>query len=164
MGSIQCRIAETRREIDDALRVRWAVFGEELDLLAARPPAPREVDAFDTLETTLHFVAYDEGLPIATARLLLPSPEVALARGGRLGLDLETKFDLRELCAPGLALAETTRVCILAPYRSSGAADALGAAMRRESLERGVTHWVAAANAETDAPEDALLILDVAAR
>jgi hypothetical protein len=128
MSGIHCCVAVTRQEIDDALRVRWAVFGEEMGLIAEAPGAPREVDAFDTLETTLHFVAYADGRAVATV------------------------------------VAEATRFCVLAPYRRAGAVEALDALMRRESRRRGVTHWIAAANAETDAAEDARIIQRVAER
>jgi len=164
MSGIHCCVAVTRQEIDDALRVRWAVFGEEMGLIAEAPGAPREVDAFDTLETTLHFVAYADGRAVATVRLLLPNPEVARARGGRLGVDLERKFDLQGLGAAEGVVAEATRFCVLAPYRRAGAVEALDALMRRESRRRGVTHWIAAANAETDAAEDARIIQRVAER
>ncbi|AUX36987.1 MULTISPECIES: GNAT family N-acetyltransferase [Sorangium] len=163
MISIHCRIAHTRKELDDALRVRWEVFGQELNLIAATPVAPREVDPYDTLDTTIHFVAYTDGQPIATTRLLLPNPEVALARRGCLGVDLESRFDLGTLHVPGLSLAEVTRFCVLARYRSSSALDALHAAMVEESRRRGVTHWIAAVNAETDHAGDATIILQVAA-
>ncbi|MDC0685490.1 GNAT family N-acetyltransferase [Sorangium atrum] len=163
MTSIQCRIAHTRKDLDDALRVRWAVFGRELDLLAAAPAAPREVDPYDTLDTTLHFVAYAESQPIATTRLLLPNPEVACARGVRLGVDLESRFDLGALKLPGLSLAEVTRFCILSQHRSSGALEALHAAMVEESHRRGITHWIAAVNAETDHAGDAAIMLQLAA-
>ncbi|XXX74015.1 GNAT family N-acetyltransferase [Sorangium sp. So ce134] len=163
MTSIQCRIAQTRKDLDDALRVRWAVFGQELGLLAAAPAAPREVDPYDTLDTTIHFVAYADGQPIATTRLLLPNPEVACARGGYLGVDLESRFDLGAIHAPGLSLAEVTRFCVFAQHRSSGALDALHAAMLEESRSRGITHWIAAVNAETDHAGDAAIILQVAA-
>ncbi|WP_437955581.1 GNAT family N-acetyltransferase [Sorangium sp. So ce119] len=162
MISLQCRIAHTRKDLDDALRIRWEVFGQELDLIAAAPAAPREVDPYDTLDTTVHFVVYADGQPIATTRLLLPNPEIAFARRGWLGLDLESRFDLGALHVQGLSLAEVTRFCVLSRHRSSGALDALHAAMLEESRHRGITHWVAAVNAETDHAGDAKIILQVA--
>lgn len=162
MISLQCRIAHTRKDLDDALRVRWEVFGQELNLIASAPAAPREVDPYDTLDTTVHFVAYADGRPIATTRLLLPNPEIACARRGWLGLDLESRFDLGALHFQEISLAEVTRFCVLARYRSSGALDALHAAMRAESRRRGITHWIAAVNAETDHAGDAAIIFQVA--
>lgn len=163
MEGIRCRVAETRRELDDALRVRWAVFGDELGLLPRRATR-REVDDFDTLETTIHIVGYAEGVVVATGRLLLASPEIARDRGWGVGVDLEARFDLGALVAPGVAIAEATRVCVLRPYRRAGALDALITAMIEESRRRAVTHWVSAANTETDSPEDAAIIAELAAR
>lgn len=157
MDAIQCRVAETRREVDDALRVRWAVFGEELGLVPRRP-ARREVDDFDLLESTLHVVAYAGGAAVATGRLLLPSQEVARARGRGVGIELEGRFDLGPLSAPGAGVAEATRVCVLRPFRRAGTVEALILAMIEESRRRGVTHWVAAANTETDVAEDASIV------
>ena len=162
MESIHCRVAETRREIDDALRLRWMVFEEELGYLGARP-SPREVDGFDLMETTIHVVAYADGVAVGTGRLLLPNPEVARARGEGIGLDLEGRYDLGSLAAPGVSPAEVTRVCVVRAFRGAGVVEALIARMHCESARRGVTHWVAAANTQTDAAEDAALVVQVAA-
>lgn len=162
MVHISCRVAESRRELDDALRLRWAVFGEELGLLPART-ARREVDDFDTLETTVHLNAYVDGAAVATARLVLPSAEVALARGSGVGIDMEDRFDLGALAGPGVSLAEATRFCVLRAFRREGVAVALLTAMVLESRRRGVTHWVAVANTDTDDAEDAAIVAQVAA-
>lgn len=162
--TLHCEVARTQKQLDDALRVRWAVFGEELGLVAGpRPAAPREVSPFDTLETTSHVIVYADRQPVAAARLLRPNLEVAEASGGRLGIDLETKYDLSQLDAPGLQLAETTRFCILKAWRGSEAATHLFAGLYQESLRHGVTHWVASANTETDSLEDARIAFRVAA-
>lgn len=163
MTTLSCRIAATQRQLDDALRLRWQVFGEELGLLTGPiPPAHREVNPFDTLETTVHVVVYAGEQPVATTRLLLPNPEVALATGGKLGIDLEQKLDLSDVGAPGLVFAETTRFCVLKDWRHSEAALCLKAGLYQESLRRGVTHWIASANMETDSAEDARLVFRVA--
>jgi hypothetical protein len=164
MTTLSCRVATTQRQLDDALRVRWAVFGAELGLLgAAVPPAPREVNCFDTLETTVHLIVYADDLPVATSRLLLPNPEVALITGGRLGIDLERKLDLAGVGGPGLLFAESTRFCILKAWRHSEALLWLQAGLYEESRHRGVSHWIASANTETDCAEDARIVFQVAA-
>jgi len=161
--SMSCHVAMTQRQLDDALRVRWSVFGAELQLLGGPvPPAPREVNCFDTLETTVHLVVYANEVPVATTRLLLPNPEVALATKGHLGIDLEQKLDLSEVRATGSLFAETTRFCILKPWRNSEAILWLQAGLYRESLRRGVTHWIASANTETDSAFDARLLFELA--
>ena len=164
MSHLSCLIATTQQQLDDAVRVRWSVFGAELSLLASPPAAPREVSCFDTLATTVHFVVYAGLQPVATMRLLLPNAEVARATGRPLGLELEQKLELSALCVPGVAVAETTRCCVLRAWRGSEALVLLNAAMYRESRRRGVTHWVACANMETDSAEDAGWVYQVAAR
>jgi hypothetical protein len=164
MPSLCCRVATTQRQLDDALRVRWAVFGAEMRLLEGPvPPAPREVSCFDTLETTVHLVVYADDTAVATARLLLPNPEVSLATGGHLGIELEQKLDLSEVGGAGLRFAESTRFCILKSWRHSEVLLWLQAGLYKESRRRGVTHWIASANMETDSAEDAHLVFQVAA-
>lgn len=163
MTSLDCLVASTQRQIDDALRVRWQVFGEELRLIGGPgPAAPREVNCFDTLETTLHIVVYAGSQPVATARLLLPNAEVARAAHGRLGIDLEQKFDLSCVGGPDLLLAESTRFCVVRDYRRSDVLVRLQSSLYQESRRRGVTHWIASANTETDSAEDAALLYQVA--
>lgn len=163
MTPLSVRVATTQRELDDALRIRWAVFGAELGLLGSTPPpAPREVNCFDTLETTVHVVVYAGAEPVATSRLLLPNPEVARATGGWLGIDLERKLDLSGVGGPGLVFAESTRLCIVKSWRHSEAILWLLAGLYRESRRAGVTHWIASANTDTDRADDARLLARVA--
>lgn len=164
MTPLYCLVATTQRQLDDALRVRWAVFGEELRLLDGLPPAPREVDCFDTLETTVHLVVYADSQPVATSRLLLPNPEVAQSAGGLFGIALEQKLDLTGLRGADLRLAESTRFCIRKEWRHSAVLVRLQAGLYEESRRLGVTHWIASANTETDSAEDAALVSQVAAR
>ncbi|MDY7226476.1 GNAT family N-acetyltransferase [Hyalangium rubrum] len=164
MTTLYCHVATTQRQLDDALRVRWAVFGEELRLIDGPGPAvPREVNCFDTLETTVHLVVYADHQPVATTRLLLPNSEVAHAMDGRLGIDLEQKLDLSGVGGPGLCFAESTRFCILKPWRNSEVLLRLQAGLYQESWRRGVTHWIASANTETDSVEDVHVLYRVAA-
>jgi predicted GNAT family N-acyltransferase len=163
MTTLSCRVATTQRQLDDALRVRGAVFGTELGLLGRKASMTlREVNGFDTLETTVHLVVYADDTPVATSRLLLPNPEVARATGGDLGIDLERKLDLSGVVRPGSVFAESTRFCVLKEWRHSEALVWLQAGLYAESRRRGVTHWIAAANMETDSAEDARLIFQVA--
>jgi len=154
MRSFHCIIARTTREIEDAQRIRWIVYGEEEGLLPASAcDGGREVDARDFSDGTVHFLVYAGEEPAGTVRLLLPGAE--RGRGGRLGLDIESKCDLGELSAPGIVAAEVTRYCVLRKYRSTGVTSALFSALFAESSRRGITHWVAGANMETDCAEDA---------
>jgi len=163
MTTLTCQVATTQQQLDDALRVRWDVFCTELELLE-RPAyaVPRENNGFDTLATTAHVIVYADGVPVATTRLLLPNPEVARATGGRLGVDLENKVDLSCLEGPSMVFAETTRFCVLKDWRHSAVLMWLYAGLHQESRRRGVTHWIASANTETDSAQDARILFLVA--
>lgn len=159
MPQIRCTLAKTQRRIDDALRIRFEVFARELGYLeTAVGTIPREFEPFDTLATTLHIVAYDGRKAVGAVRLLLPNREIALANGTLFGLSIESHYDLAALAKAGLRPAETTRFCVLSAYRGSPVASLLHAAALRLSSRFGVTHWIAGANMETDALDDALII------
>jgi putative hemolysin len=159
MTSLSCLVVNSKRQLDDALRVRWAVFVEELRLIdGPGPAAPREVNCFDTLETTTHLVVYAGSRPVATSRLLLPNPEVSAATRGHLGIDLEQKLELSGLRGSGMSLAESTRFCVMKDYRCFDVLVRLEAGLYQESRRLGVTHWIASANTETDSSEDAQLL------
>ncbi|MFT3772751.1 MAG: GNAT family N-acetyltransferase [Minicystis sp.] len=160
MQTFQAIVARTPQEIRDAQRVRWAVYGEEERLLSReRRFEGREIDARDEQETTSHLLVYAGGEAVGTVRLLRPSAE---RESGCLGLDLEAKWDLGALAAPGIAPAEVTRYCVLRQHRHTGVTTALFAGLYAESVRRGITHWVAGANMETDLPEDAAVAYRVA--
>lgn len=149
-------LAVSPQEIADAQRVRNRVFVLEKGLLhGAASTLGREVDAYDDLESTLHVIAYVDGVPAATVRLLRPDPAVAQAIGEPMGLDLASRYDLGPFEAAGASIAEVSRMSVLPEHRGSEVLYELYRAMVRESLLAGLTHWVAAANTETDDLEDA---------
>jgi N-acyl-L-homoserine lactone synthetase len=159
METFDALIARTPGAIQDAQRVRRTVYVDEEGLLPPETGAGgREIDAHDDRDTTVHFIVYVRAKPAGTVRLLVPRPEAE----GEIGLDLATKCDLNDLAAGGIAPAEVTRFCVLRRYRYTGVAAALFAGMLAESRRRGITHWVAGANMETDFAEDAALAYRVA--
>jgi L-ornithine Nalpha-acyltransferase len=165
MQSFRCTIAGTTREIMLAQRLRWNVYGEEEGLLPASASAGgREIDARDDDTGTMHFIVYAGDEVAGTVRLLRPSEHLKRVHGGPLGLDLESKWDLRALSAPGIAPAEVTRYCVLRGYRGTGVTTALFEGLYAESARSGITHWVAGANMGTDFAEDAAIAHRVARR
>lgn len=162
---IHAGVASTPAAIADAQRVRNQVFVTEKGLLNRRAAAlDRESDSYDLLETTIHFIAYVDDAPVATARLIRPHPDVARAIGQPLGIDLASRYDLAPFVAAGVSLAEVSRMSIVAERRGTAVLAELYLAMYRESLRVGLTHWVGAGNAETDAIEDAVLAYRIAER
>lgn len=157
------RVAITQRELDAVARIRWAVFGGELGLLPEQSAlSRREVTCVDTLDTTVHVLVYAGDEPVATMRVALPNADVAANLGVTAGLEMEQRVDLSGLLHPDRVFAEPSRFCVLPEWRRSEAVTWLQAGMYTESRRRGVTHWIASANLETDSPEDALLSWRVA--
>lgn len=157
MAALRCATARTSSEVADAQRVRWRVYGDEEGLL---PPSAeqggREIDAHDNDGSAVHLVVYAGEEPVGTVRLLLPRASGGAPGLGRLGLDLETRFDVRTSLADVVA-AEVTRFCVVRRFRCTSAAKMLHDGLRAESRRRGITCWLAAANMQTDCPEDAAL-------
>jgi hypothetical protein len=162
---IRAGVADTPSGIADAQRVRNLVFVREKGLLMrCAATTDREADGYDDLETTIHFVAYIEETPVAAARLVRPNPDVARAIGQSLGIDLASRYDLGPFADAGASLAEVSRMSVVPEHRGTAVLCELYLAMVRESLRIGMTHWVAAANAETDVLEDAWIAYRVAER
>ncbi len=162
---IRAGVAGTLNGVVDAQRVRNQVFVKEKALLSREAMSlDREVDIYDDLETTLHFVAYVDDAPVATSRLIRPNQDVALAIGQPLGIDLASRYDLDPFVVAGVSLAEVSRMCIVPKHRGTAVLCELYFAMYRESLRVGLTHWVGAGNAETDALEDAEIAYRIAQR
>ena len=161
---IHAKVADSQTSIADAQRVRNQVFVQEKGLLGPRPATlDREMDRYDDLETTLHFVAYVDGEPVATARLIGPNLAIARAIEQPLGIDLSRRYDLSPFVTAGVSLAEVSRMCVVRKHRGTTVLYELYLAMYRESLRAGITHWVGAGNAETDALEDAEIAYRVGA-
>jgi predicted GNAT family N-acyltransferase len=144
-------------KIDDALTVRNVVFGEEEGLLSG----PDE-DEYDHLHSTRHLVIHDGSGPVATARLLFPNEQVAVARGMHFGVALEELFDLSPIAASGLRLAESGRVAVMRQHRKRAVTGMLLAGIYSVSRRASVDVWVAAANGQTAAASEAGLIHQVA--
>jgi hypothetical protein len=150
-------VARTEREVADAQRVRFRVYCEEERLLSPEIAVDeRECDVRDFAETTTHLLVYAGSEPVGTVRLCLASV-VSCETRGAFGLDLEASFALHGFDVPGVRLAEITRYCVVRRMRGTRVAPALFAALRVISQRLGVSHWVAAANMETDCAEDAAL-------
>ncbi|MGA9287367.1 MAG: GNAT family N-acetyltransferase [Anaerobacillus sp.] len=59
---MQVKVVQSKKELDDAFRVRQAVFVEEQKV-------PPELEIDEKEEVAIHFVAYDEQTPTAAGRL-----------------------------------------------------------------------------------------------
>jgi putative hemolysin len=151
MSAIRLVVAESEAQIVDAQSVRHRVYVDEERLLDAPAHASeRELDGLDFIDETRHLIVYCEKQPVGTVRLSRTSAQ-------RPSLDLESKFRLSGFSTPNLFLAEVTRYCVLSRYRSTRVAAALFTGLLAESARLGISHWVAAANMQTDSAEDAAI-------
>ncbi len=145
-------VAESESQRADAQQVRAQVYGEEERMVRALPgSSTSRIRQSDDAE----LLVYEEEEPVGTLRLRVVSPQ-----GGDplAGLELASKFDFRGFEAPSVVLGEVGGFCILRRYRGTRVAALLFGALRSESERRGVTHWLAAANTETDSAEEAEIV------
>lgn len=152
------RLIVARQEADraDAERLRLQVYCEEEHLLPASSKLEvADGDRRELADMSLRLLVYAGREPVGTVRLNVASRCCRSAAG--FGLELESKFALSGFDQPDLVLAEVTGYCVLRRFRGTRVTPALFAALKDESENRGVTHWVAAANMETDCAEDAAI-------
>jgi len=142
-------IAEGGRLRGDAERVRARVYCDEERMLDAGSAA-RRASGGDSVEIEL--VVYSAEEPVGALRL-----RIAPAHAPVASLPLASKFRLRGFERSNVVGAEIGGFCVLRRYRGTRAAALLFGALRAESERRGVTHWLAAANTETDCAEDAAI-------
>ncbi len=166
MSQLECRVVRTVSELSEAVRARWLVFAEEAKLMVPSPGLSLGVehDDFDLIDSTLHFVAYHGSEVVGAARLLLPNSRVANDNGLAFGLEMEKQFELDHGALGQEKLAEPGRLCVRAAWQGTRAFPLLYKAMKEESLRRGVTMWVGAANTNTDSRVDAMIAYKLAER
>jgi putative hemolysin len=122
IGSLETRLAASRREIEAAQLIRYRVFVEEMG--AELPPeamrSMRDFDAFDDICD--HLIVLDTAIEgdsadqiVATYRLL--RQEVAMRHSGFYSA---SEFDVAPLIArhPDKQFMELGRSCVLPPYRT----------------------------------------------
>jgi len=164
MSVITVKKAQSIAELDRAAKVRCSVFADEFAYLDPNDfPAGREVDGFDLLDTTINFIGCVDGKAAGTVRLLFPNPCVAARCQLRHGLSIERYLELKNL-GNGILPAEIPRSSVLKPFRRTGVMHHLYFAAYVECLKRGITHWIAVGNTETDCAEDAAIVMQLLAK
>jgi hypothetical protein len=156
MTSLRLIVAQSAQHLAHAEQLRLAVYCEEEGMFAAPAEPAEQLDTRELGSDLTQLLVYAGQEPVGTVRL-------SLARGANSdsseprGLELESKFALFGFERPGVVLGEISHYCVRARFRGTRVAPALFAALGVESQRRGVTHWVAAANVDTDCAEDAAL-------
>ncbi len=126
LGSLEVRLATTRKDIRRAQKLRYKVFYEELGATptAAQQLSRRDKDRFDRVCD--HLLVYDTAF--VSGPLNRPKPRVVgtyrLLRQDvaerNFGFYTSSEFDIAPLIArhPGLRFLELGRSCVLKPYRT----------------------------------------------
>lgn len=123
-GSLEVRLAETDHEVQQAQRLRYAVFYEEMSAVpsAEMRAAGRDFDKFD--DVCDHLLVVDretqgeDGQPLVVATYRLTREKDA-ARAG--GFYTASEYDIAPMLkgvAPGTKFLELGRSCVLKSYRS----------------------------------------------
>jgi len=123
-GALEVRLAETEHEVEQAQRLRYAVFYEEMSAI----PSPkmreqrRDFDKYDDVCDHLLVVdrdAHDEdGQPLVVGTYRLTREHDAMRAGG---FYTAGEYDLSRMLnglAPGTKYLELGRSCVLKSYRS----------------------------------------------
>lgn len=159
-------VARTPEQLADTERLRLKVYCEEERMLPNGAVSSEWHDnRHERTEQDLRLLVYAGREPVGTVRLNPARSSAGGASPGGFhsgsGLGFESRFALTGFERPGFALAEVTGYCVLRRFRGTRVTAALFAGLRNESLRLGLTHWIAAANMETDCVEDAALAYEL---
>ncbi|MCS6945597.1 MAG: GNAT family N-acyltransferase [Sutterellaceae bacterium] len=151
-------IARTAAEVEDAQRLRYEVFAEELGARIDSPRAGLDADEFD--RWCDHLIVRDARTSQAVATYRILPPERARACGRRYS---EREFDLTPLRDILPLAVEVGRSCVHRNYRGSAALMLLWAGLARYMRAGGYRHLIgcasvplAAGTAQAAAVRDAL--------
>ena len=115
---VSVRLARDEREVEEAQRLRYRVFYEELAAAPDKEMATVRLDRDDFDKYTDHLIVTDEHRPVGdqivgTYRLL--RRDVAMKYGG---FYTSTEFDISPLMTSGSSLLELGRSCVMPEYRT----------------------------------------------
>ena len=159
--NIQVIEAKTKEELGIAFKLRFDVFGGEGYLNVLDYPGGRECDSFDTLETTVNFLALDldEGKkPVGAARAMLPNDEVAKRMGWDLGLPMEELYDFSYFKKNNINIIEHPRNVVIKDYRGQNVILYLHKVAYQFCMANGTNYVCGAANTETKDPKEMAIL------
>lgn len=158
--SIEVISALSKEQKELCYKVRYDVFIKETGYIQNLNGRGLEVDEYDDLDTTVHFLAYYNGVPAGTVRLLLPNGKVSKIQRTYFGLAIEELFDLKYYTKSNLHIAEISRSSVKERFKSTKTIFYLWKVLIDSALAWGVTDLVTNVNPETDKLCDAYLIYD----
>ena len=105
-------IARTEAEIQEAQRIRFKVFGEEMGATLPSAATGLDIDRFDTFCDHLLVRNHEDNKVVGTYRML--PPDQAVKAGGYYS---ETEFDMSRLANLRDRMVEVGRSCVHPDYR-----------------------------------------------
>jgi putative hemolysin len=138
---LSCDIAKNSAEIQEAQRIRYQVFGEEMGAKLPSAATGLDVDRFDIFCDHLLVRDQAENRVVGTYRIL--SPEQARRAGGYYS---ETEFDLSRLSHLRDAMAEVGRSCVDSNYRDGATISQLWSGLAEYIMKNGHEYLIGCAS------------------
>lgn len=156
--SIEVINVKTTEEKELCYRVRYDVFVKETGYIQKENEKGFETDEYDELDTTFHFLAYFNGIPAGTARLLFPNKMISEREGTYYGLPMESLYDIRYYTTTDLQIAEISRSCVRERFKSTKTIFFLWKKLIEFAAKSGATDLITNVNPETDSLSDTYLV------
>lgn len=160
--SIDVINARTAEEKELCYRTRYDVFVKETGYIQKENEKGIEKDEYDELETTFHFLAYSNGIPAGSARLLLPNKSVSERKVTSYGLPMESLYDLNYYASTDLRVAEISRSCVKEKFKNTKTIFFLWKKLIEFASKGGITDLITNVNPETDSLPDTYTIYNYA--
>ena len=134
-------IARTQAEVQEAQRIRFKVFAEEMGANIPHPESGLDVDRFD--EYCDHLLVRDHGddKVVGTYRIL--PPEQAVQAGGYYS---ETEFDMTRLANLRGSMVEVGRSCVHPDFRDGATITQLWSGLAEYIMKNGHEYLIGCAS------------------
>jgi len=153
------KVAVSKHDLDITYHIRYKVFIEELKFMpASHFPDKKEKDAYDDLDTTIHFLVVHGNTGLATARLIGPNKKNISSKKSIFGLPMEDIYDLSSYKSKKIIPYEISRSSVIKNERSSRAILDIWRICVQYGQMNNISMLCTCAGTETDCYEDAKII------
>lgn len=139
--SLSCELAKTHAEMEEAQRIRFRVFGEEMGAKLPSAATGLDIDRFDMFCEHLLVRDQSQNKVVGTYRIL--PPEQAVMAGGYYS---ETEFDMSSLQHLRARMAEVGRSCVDADYRDGATITQLWSGLADYIMKNGHEYLIGCAS------------------
>ncbi|MFA6970042.1 MAG: GNAT family N-acyltransferase [Gallionella sp.] len=138
---LSCDLAKTHSEMQEAQRIRYQVFGEEMGAKLPSASTGLDIDRFDMFCDHLLVRDQSNDKVVGTYRIL--PPEQARIAGGYYS---ETEFDISRLAHLRDGMAEVGRSCVDANYRDGATITHLWSGLADYIVKNGHEYMIGCAS------------------